>query len=248
MVKLRIALTRCALLLLALCVARADKALAQFDPPRIAQVLHKRNEAGPAAEQIAPNYYIDKGQEANIFAGNELNVYRERFVVPGQRVPMRIFIGTLKIELAQQGSAVGSFEPNKKAVEGPIIKYKSPMKGDVVVPRLILDSGVLFDPGDVTLKPGAEQEFRKIAGFVRNFTPSKLVIEGHTDADGTAEANQKLSDSRAGMVRDYLIAEYDFITPNMIEAVGYGEDRPIVENNTPENKALNRRIEVIIWE
>ena len=57
MVKLRIALTRCALLLLALCVARADKALAQFDPPRIAQVLHKRNEAGPAAEQIAPNYY-----------------------------------------------------------------------------------------------------------------------------------------------------------------------------------------------
>ena len=83
---------------------------------------------------------------------------------------------------------------------------------------------------------------------MRNFTPSKLVIEGHTDADGTAEANQKLSDSRAGMVRDYLIAEYDFITPNMIEAVGYGEDRPIVENNTPENKALNRRIEVIIWE
>ena len=87
MVKLRIALTRCALLLLALCVARADKALAQFDPPRIAQVLHKRNEAGPAAEQIAPNYYIDKGQEANIFAGNELNVYRERFVVPDSAYP-----------------------------------------------------------------------------------------------------------------------------------------------------------------
>ena len=246
--RMRMALTRCSLLLLALCGALVDTALAQFDPPRIAQILHKRNEAGPSAEQIAPNYYIDKGQEASIFVGSELNVYRERFVVAGQRVPMRIFIGTLKIELAQQGSAVGAFVANKKAMQGPIIKYKSPMKGDVVVPKLILDSGVLFDPGAITLKPGAAQEFNKIANFVRNFTPSKLIIEGHTDGDGSAEANQKLSENRAGLVQDFLIAEYDFITPNMVEGIGYGEERPIVENSTPENKALNRRIEVVIWE
>ena len=236
----------CLLLLLAL--AQPEAVSAQFDPPRIAQILHKRNESTASAQMVPLNYYIDKGQEASIFAGSELNVYRERFVVAGQRVPMRIFIGTLKIELAQQGSAVGVFAPNKKAMDGPIIKYKSPMKGNVVVPKLILDSGVLFDPGAVTLKPGATQEFSKIAGFVRSFTPSKLIIEGHTDGDGTAEANQKLSENRAGLVRDFLVAEYDFITPNMVEGIGYGEERPIVENTTPENKALNRRIEVVIWE
>ena len=238
----------CLLLLLTVFLARPETASAQFEPPRIAQILNKRNESSASAKTVAPNYYIDKGQEASIFAGSELNVYRERFVVAGQRVPMRIFIGTLKIDIAQQGSAVGSFAPNKKAMDGPIIKYKSPMKGDVVVPKLILDSGVLFDPGAVTLKPGATQEFRKIANFVRNFTPSKLVIEGHTDADGSAEANQVLSENRAGLVRDFLVAEYDFITPNMVEGVGYGEERPVVENTSPENKALNRRIEVVIWE
>ena len=41
---------------------------------------------------------------------------------------------------------------------------------------------------------------------------------------------------------------YDFITPKMIEARGYGEERPIVANDTPENKQLNRRIEVLVWE
>ena len=194
-------------------------ALSQFDPPRIAQVINKRDAGSLNPNAVKTNYYIDKGQEASIFSGNELNVYRERFVIPGQRVPMRIFIGTLKIELAQQGSAVGTFAPNRTALEGPIIRYKSPMKGDVVVPRLILDSGVLFDAGDVTLKAGAAQEFQKIANFVRMFTPSKLIIEGHTDSDGTTAANQKLSETRSGSVRDYMILEYDFITEQMIDAV-----------------------------
>jgi len=86
----------CLLLLLTLFLAQPEAVSAQFDPPRIAQILHKRNESTASAKMVPPNYYIDKGQEASIFAGSELNVYRERFVVAGQRVPMRIFIGTLK--------------------------------------------------------------------------------------------------------------------------------------------------------
>ena len=239
---------RCLILMQVISVVLPRTGLAQFDPPRIAKIFHKRDKGSSAFDPGKPNYYINKGQEASIFKGNELNVYRERFVFPGQRVPMRMFIGTLKIELAQQGSAVGSFEPNKTAIERPIIKYKTPMKGDVVVPRIALNSGVLFAPGDISLKAGAAQEFDNIANFVRNFAPSKLVIEGHTDSDGTAETNQTLSQNRANQVRNYLISEYEFITPDMVDAVGYGEDRPLVEDTTPENKALNRRIEVIIWE
>jgi chemotaxis protein MotB len=44
-----------------------------------------------------------------------------------------------------------------------------------------------------------------------------------------------------------LIAEYAFILPGMLEAVGYGEERPLFDNSTAENKALNRRIEVMVW-
>ena len=204
-------------------------ALSQFDPPRIAQVLHKKGCREPQSE-----YFEDKllhqprGRRPAYSLATSSTSTASVLSFPASVSPCAFFIGTLKIELAQQGSAVGSFAPNRKALEGALIKYKSPMKGDVVVPRLILDSGVLFDAGDVTLKAGAAQEFQKIANFVRMFTPSKLVIEGHTDSDGTTAANQKLSETRSGSVRDYMILEYDFITEQMIDAVGYGEDRPIV--------------------
>ncbi len=47
---------------------------------------------------------------------------------------------------------------------------------------------------------------------------------------------------------DYLVNTYAFILPAMVEARGYGADRPIAPNDTPENKLLNRRIEVIVWD
>ena len=87
-----------------------------------------------------------------------------------------------------------------------------------------------------------------MADFVSDFSPTRLIIEGHTDSDGETASNQELSEARAEAVRQYLIESYDFISPNMIEARGSGEDRPAVPNNTRENKTLNRRIEVIIWE
>jgi outer membrane protein OmpA-like peptidoglycan-associated protein len=60
--------------------------------------------------------------------------------------------------------------------------------------------------------------------------------------------NMRLSEQRSQQITKYLVDEYDFITPSMVEAKGYGEAQPIVPNNTPENKTLNRRIEVIVWE
>ena len=51
------------------------------------------------------------------------------------------------------------------------------------------------------------------------------------------------------MIKAYLINNYpEIITPEMVIAQGYGETRPIVTNDTPENKALNRRIEIVVWE
>jgi outer membrane protein OmpA-like peptidoglycan-associated protein len=129
-----------------------------------------------------------------------------------------------------------------------VIKYKTAVKGDIVVPRLILDAGVLFDPGSVELKPEATQEFGKVADFIRLFSPAKVTIEGHTDSDGEQSANMRLSEQRALQITRYLVDQYTFITPAMVEAKGYGEAQPIVPNSTPDNKTLNRRIEVIVWE
>lgn len=192
-------------------------------------------------------YYIDRGVEMSINKGAILNVYREKKLSPVVP-PIRMFIGTMEITDAKPGSSVGLFQPSEAAMAHPIIRYKTAMISDIVVPRLVIDSGVLFDAADASLKPGAAEEFAKVARFVELFTPSKLVIEGHTDADGEAEANQVLSERRAQSVVDYLVNNYEFISPAMVEARGYGEDQPIVANDTPENKQLNRRIEALVWE
>ena len=238
------------LLLVVVCMAAGIlPAAGQFDPPRIAANLRPVDTGGlPAAELEDRLYHVTKGLDANINAGDVLNVYREKRLYAGMQPPLRIFIGTMTITTSQMGNSLGRFAPNLKAMKMPAIKYKVPLKNDIVVPRLILDSGVLFDPGAADLKPKVEEEFLKIADFVQNFSPSKLIIEGHTDADGAEEANQKLSELRAENVRLYLINAYEFITPAMIESRGYGETRPFAENDTPENKTLNRRIEVVVWE
>jgi outer membrane protein OmpA-like peptidoglycan-associated protein len=218
----------------------------KFDPPRIIAIIRGPDIGGQAGEDIF--YYINKGQEINLNRGEILNVYREKKLHPSIPRPLRIFIGTMTITESQNGSSVGTFFPNDN-ITLPIIKFRIPMKGDIVVPRLIIDSGVLFDPGKADLKPGAGQEFDKVANFVINFSPNKIIIEGHTDADGDDEANQVLSESRAEIVRQYLLKTYENdITPAMIEARGYGERQPIVANDTPENKQLNRRIEVVVWD
>lgn len=218
---------------------------AVFDPPRIAFVINPDGAGHPT--DAVRTYYINKGLESSINKGDLLNVYREKRAT--QIAPaVRLFIGVMKVTRSQQGSALGHFIPNEAAVASPLIRHKTAMKSDIVVPILVIDSGVLFDPGQMSLKNNAAQEFQKVADFVNNYAPNRLIIEGHTDSDGDTDANQELSEARAEAVRQYLIEEFDFITPAMVESRGYGEVRPAVPNDSPANKTLNRRIEVIVWE
>ena len=100
----------------------------------------------------------------------------------------------------------------------------------------------LFHPPDL-------QSFQKIADFLKFYNPYKLIIEGHTDSDGEAVFNLDLSQRRAEAVRQALIADHDFIDDGVLDAVGYGEKRPIADNVNEEGKARNRRIEVVVvWE
>lgn len=108
---------------------------------------------------------------------------------------------------------------------------------------------MLFARGSVDLAKGAADKLDNVAKFVQNFTPSRLVIEGHTDTDGDATSNQSLSEARANAIRKSLLEQYpEVFKPDMIQAEGHGETRPLVANDTPENKALNRRIELVVWE
>jgi len=103
---------------------------------------------------------------------------------------------------------------------------------------------VLFAFGKSNLSPEAYRNVDKLADFLKNYQNRNVLIEGHTDSVGSDEYNLDLSQKRADSVKEKLVE--DGIDPHRITTVGYGEKYPAVSNDTGANRALNRRVEVII--
>lgn len=107
-------------------------------------------------------------------------------------------------------------------------------------------SDVLFDFNQASIKPGAREKLSKLAGILLAYTgPYHMEIEGHTDAVGSQDYNQKLSEDRAQSVSSYLLRAG--ITSDRIVAVrGFGKLRPVSTNDTAEGRQMNRRVEIVI--
>lgn len=103
---------------------------------------------------------------------------------------------------------------------------------------------VLFDVDEATLKPGGLRTVGRLAEFMEEYPDRRVRIEGHTDSTGSAEYNQRLSERRAGAVRDALVDRG--IASQRIETRGYGFDYPVASNDTPANRQRNRRVEIVI--
>jgi OmpA-OmpF porin, OOP family len=108
----------------------------------------------------------------------------------------------------------------------------------------IVSHGILFDSGSAKIKAESYKTLADIAKLLTDDPALKLSIEGHTDSDGTDEANLTLSQNRADAVRTYLIDAYK-IDGGRLTAKGWGEGKPIDVNTTPEGKANNRRVEFV---
>jgi outer membrane protein OmpA-like peptidoglycan-associated protein len=114
-------------------------------------------------------------------------------------------------------------------------------------PERIRLEGVNFEYDSAELTPESLPVLDKSGQLLADVPEMKVRIEGHTDSDGTAEYNQGLSQRRAEAVKLYLVKRFG-LDPKRIEARGYGESMPIASNETPEGKALNRRVEFVILE
>ncbi len=115
---------------------------------------------------------------------------------------------------------------------------------DNVIIRLV---GLSFDSGESVIKSQYFQLLRKIADVPDIFPGASLVllVEGHTDSVGNDTMNLALSERRANSVRDYLLAS-TILPGSQVRALGYGETRPVANNETAEGRAMNRRIDVVI--
>ncbi len=99
-----------------------------------------------------------------------------------------------------------------------------------------------FESGKANILPSMYDDLSKLGNFLVDHPGMRITISGHTDSEGRADANLRLSQARADAIRDYLINEYK-IQPERVIAIGYGGTRPIVDERTEEDRRLNRRVE-----
>ncbi|MDR7869591.1 MAG: flagellar motor protein MotB [Tissierellaceae bacterium] len=111
-----------------------------------------------------------------------------------------------------------------------------------------MKDAILFEPGSASLKPEGIEVLKQLKGLINDFD-NELVIEGYTDdvpmSSPRYPTNWELSTARAVSVVRHL-AEVENIDPKRLSAVGYGEYSPIVPNDSIENRASNRRVNILI--
>ena len=101
---------------------------------------------------------------------------------------------------------------------------------------------ILFNSGKATIQTQSEAVLGDITSILKEYPDAKFTIEGHTDSDGSAASNQRLSEARAASVKAFLINKG--ITASRLSSKGYGESSPIASNATRAGKKLNRRVEI----
>jgi len=104
---------------------------------------------------------------------------------------------------------------------------------------------ITFKSNSAEVDPQYFEELKKLADTMNKYPKSRVVIEAHTDNTGSNMANLKLSQKRANSVRSFVINYFD-IEPYRIEAVGFGEEKPIADNRTPSGRRQNRRAIAIL--
>ncbi|MDR7088752.1 OmpA family protein [Cellvibrio fibrivorans] len=104
-----------------------------------------------------------------------------------------------------------------------------------------IELNITFDTAKSIIKPEFESEVANLATFMNQYADTVVTVEGHTDSQGSDAYNQKLSQSRADSVKAALITKYG-IGADRVNAIGYGEAKPIADNMNAAGREQNRRV------
>jgi len=115
-------------------------------------------------------------------------------------------------------------------------------QGDDLVISL---TGITFPVGKSSIEPSSFGLMSKVQEAIKLFPKVSLIVEGHTDGDGSDSANLILSQDRADAVKQYLVSNMG-LDPEKVSSIGYGETRPVASNQNAEGKARNRRIDLVM--
>ena len=112
------------------------------------------------------------------------------------------------------------------------------------VGKIEIKQKVYFASGKASIKPRSYALLNEVAEVLKANPSMYILVEGHTDSKGSDSYNMRLSQKRANAVREYLVA-YG-VEPERLEAMGFGEVRPIDDNSTRDGRERNRRVEFTI--
>jgi outer membrane protein OmpA-like peptidoglycan-associated protein len=122
-----------------------------------------------------------------------------------------------------------------------IASVKQDTRGTVIT----LSGGVLFASAKSDLLPAAQANLSQVADALSKSDPdSKIMVAGYTDSQGGVSYNQELSQHRAEAVRSFLVAHG--VATDRITAQGFGPSQPVADNSSPEGRADNRRVEIVV--
>lgn len=170
----------------------------------------------------------------------------------------RAELGRMETELAQRSARVDELENLLETTTGQMQLLRSNLTDALLGFRaedlqvterngkiyVSLSQNLLFPKGSSSLQSEGNRALVQLAGVLRSQPEIDILVEGHTDTDGTADRNWTLSAERAISVAEILIN--NGMDPRRVIPTGRAYYMPVAPNDTPANKALNRRVEIIL--
>ncbi len=132
----------------------------------------------------------------------------------------------------------------------PPVSAPPPAPAPTATEQALVEKGrvtlnIQFDTNMAVVKDSYFAELAELASVMRKHPHLRVMIEGHTDSVGNDGFNQELSQKRADAVRDFLSIRFG-IDAARLDAIGFGETRPVADNDTPEGRQENRRVEAAL--
>lgn len=137
--------------------------------------------------------------------------------------------GTIGYRMDKQAKELAKIAETKRTEQGLITKLKS---------------DILFETGKYDLKSTATNNLSQMAAILKKYPENVLTVKGYTDSTGTPDGNRRLSEARAEAVRNELIK--GGVPGSTISVMGLGRENPVADNQTPDGRKQNRRVEIEI--
>lgn len=223
-------------------VASKELSAAQDNLKRADEALEK----GEPEEQVAHLAYLAK-QNAEIGQTRIDEAESRELVAQGEADRTKVLLDarTQEVEMARQRAAEAELTAAAKSEEADSARAAlAELQAKQTERGMVLTlSDVLFDTAAATLKPGATVAIDRLAKYLESSPESRLIIEGHTDSQGSEAYNENLSRRRAEAVAEELVTRG--IASDRFEVIGRGEGYPVANNGTAEGRQQNRRVEIV---